>query len=127
MEEIVIKVDGKEYRVFVEEREDGKIMVHSENESYEVETKKDVLPAAMERLNSRHDPSEKEITAPLPGVVYSINIKKGQKLKIGQSMFTLMAMKMENDITSPRDCVVKEIKIKKNDSVGKGDVLAVID
>jgi len=127
MEELTVKVDGKEYKVFVEETEDGKIFVHSENEVYEVETKKDAIPSAIERLHGKSDSSEKDVTAPLPGVVYDIKIKKGDKLKSGQSMFTLMAMKMENDITSPRNCVVKEIKIKKGDSVNKGDVLAVID
>ena len=38
-----------------------------------------------------------------------------------------MAMKMENDITSPKDGKIKEIKVKKNDNVNKGDMLAVIE
>jgi len=36
-------------------------------------------------------------------------------------------MKMENDITTPKDGVVKEIKAKKDDNVNRGDVLAVIE
>ena len=40
---------------------------------------------------------------------------------------TLMAMKMENDVTSPKDGIVKELRVKKDNSVNKGDVLAVIE
>ena len=70
MEEIIVKVDGKEYKVFVEETEEGKILVHCGNDVYEVETKKDAEPSAIEKLKSKQASSEgkNEITAPLPGV-----------------------------------------------------------
>lgn len=128
MEELIVKVDGKDYKVFVEETEEGKILVHCSGDVYEVETKKDAEPTAVERLHKRHKTEEGklEITAPLPGIVYDIKVKEGANVKQGQSLFTLMAMKMENDITSPRDCVVKEVKVKKDESVNKGDVLAII-
>ena len=129
MEELVVKVDGKDYRVFVEETEEGKILVHCEGDVYEVETKKDVETSAIERLHKKQsvEEGEVEITAPLPGIVYEVKIKQGSDVKQGQSLFTLMAMKMENDITAPRDCILKEIKVKKNDNVNKGDVLAVME
>lgn len=126
MEELTVKVDGKEYKVFVEESEDGKMLVHSGNEVYEVETKKDIAPATIERLRNKNSDDVREIVAPLPGTVYAIKVKKGDKIKAGKSMFTLMAMKMENDVAAPRDCVVKEVKAKKGATVAKGDVLAVI-
>ena len=128
MEELVVKVDGREYKVFVEETEEGKILVHSGNDVYEVETKKDVEHSAIERLQRKSSASsDSEITAPLPGLIYDIKIKEGASAKQGQSLFTLMAMKMENDIAAPRDCVIKEIKVKKDDNVNKGDLLAVIE
>ena len=129
MEELVVKVDGKDYKVFVEETEEGKILVHCEGDVYEVETKKDVETSAIERLHKKQTSEEGkvEITAPLPGIIYDIKIKQGTNVKQGQSLFTLMAMKMENDITAPRDGVVKEIKVKKEDNVSRGDVLAIIE
>ena len=129
MEEIVVKVDGKEYKVLVEETEQGRILVHCEGEVYEVETKKDVELSAAERLHKKHaaDEGEAEITAPLPGIIYDIKIKQGSNVKQGQSLFTLMAMKMENDITAHKDGIVKELKVRKNDKVNKGDVLAVLE
>ena len=128
MEELTIKVDGKEYRVFIEEAGDGKILVHSGSEVYEVETKKDVEQSAIEHLHKKH--SEEggpiEIKAPLPGIIYDVKVKEGAHVKQGDGIFTMMAMKMENEITSPRDGTIKEIKVKKDESVNKGDVLAII-
>ena len=128
MEELVVKVDGKEYKVFVEETEQGKILVHCGGDVYEVETKKDAEPSVIERLQKKGTAEEGklEITSPLPGIVYEVKVKEGSDVKQGQSLFTLMAMKMENDITAPRDCIVKEIKVKKDDNVNRGDVLAII-
>ena len=129
MEELVVKVDGKEYKVVVEETEEGKILVHCGGDVYEVETKKDAEPSAIERLHKKQTTKEGklEITAPLPGIIYDIKVKEGAAVKQGQSLFTLMAMKMENDITAPRDGIVKEIKVKKDDNVNRGDVLAIIE
>ena len=129
MEELVVKVDGKEYKVFVEETEEGKILVHCGGDVYEVETKKDAEPSAIERIHKKQTTEEGtlEITAPLPGIIYNVKVKEGDNIKQGQSLFTLMAMKMENDITSPREGILKEIKVKKEDNVNRGDVLAIIE
>ena len=129
MEELVVKVDGKEYKVFVEETEQGKILVHCGSDIYEVETKRDAEPSAIERLHKKQavEKGRLEIIAHLPGIIYDIKAKEGSSVKQGQILFTLMAMKMENDITAPRDCIVKEIKVKKDDNVNKGDVLAIIE
>ena len=129
MEELVVKVDGKEYKVFVEETEEGKIIVHCGGDVYEVETKKDVETSAVERLHKKKivEEGKIEITAPLPGIIQNVKVRQGSNVKLGQSLFTLIAMKMENDVTSPRDGIVKEIKVKKNDNVDRGDVLAVLE
>ena len=128
MEEIVVKVDGKEYKVFVEETDEGKIFVHCGSDVYEVETKRDIHTSAIERLQKKESgKGGDEIVAPLPGVVYDVKVREGSSVKQGQSLFILMAMKMENDIVAPKDCKIKEIKVKKNDNVSRGDLLATIE
>src|SRR3989338_1243227 len=128
MEELTVKVDNKKSKVFVEETEDGKILVHCGNDVYEVEEKKDAVTSAIERLQKKTTEDDgSEIKAPLPGIIYDVKVKEGSEVKHGTSLFSLMAMKMENDITAPRDCKIKEIKVKKDDSVNRGDVLALIE
>ncbi len=129
MEDLKIKVDGKEYDVKVEETEDGKILVHCNGDVYEVEASQDKEAAIFNKIK-RHEFEEEGkavITAPLPGIIYEVKVKKGQKVKEGDSLIKLIAMKMENDITSPRSGTVKEIKVKKDDNVNKDEILVVIE
>lgn len=66
------------------------------------------------------------LKAPLPGVILSIDVKVGETVKVGQRLFVLEAMKMENNIDSDREGIVREIKIEKGDSVLEGDVIMTI-
>ena len=129
MEDITIKVDGKEYDVRVEETEDGKILVHCNGDVYEVETSHDKQASIFNRVKKEkiEESGKAVITAPLPGTIYEIKVKKGDKVKAGQSLIKLIAMKMENDITARRAGTVKEIKVKKDESVSKDDILMIID
>jgi len=129
MDDIKIKVDGKEYDVKVEETDDGKILVHCNGEVYEVESTQDKEAAIFNRVKKEkiEDSGKLVITAPLPGIIYEVKVKKGQKVKENQSLVKLIAMKMENDITAKRAGTVKEIKVKKNDKVNKDDILIIIE
>lgn len=53
--------------------------------------------------------------------------KNGKKVKKGDSLFVLQAMKMENIITSPIDGVIKQFNVEKGQAVKKGDLLAEIE
>jgi len=128
MEDITIKVDGKEYEVKVEETDDGKIIIRLNGDVYEIESTQEKEAAIFNRVEKHHieESGHAVVAAPLPGMVYEIKVKKGQKVKEGDSLVKLIAMKMENDITAPRSGTVSEIKVKKNDKVNKDDVLIII-
>ncbi len=66
------------------------------------------------------------LKSPLPGVILNIFVKEGETVKAGSHILMLEAMKMENNIDADRDGVVKEIRVKCNDSVMEGDVLVII-
>ncbi|WP_457616967.1 acetyl-CoA carboxylase biotin carboxyl carrier protein subunit [Lutibacter sp.] len=66
---------------------------------------------------------EKRIKAPMPGIILQINVKEGAKIKEGETLLILEAMKMENAITSPIDGTVKTISVSNGDTVEKGKLL----
>jgi len=64
-----------------------------------------------------------ELKAPMPGLVLDILVEAGQEVKKGDNLLVISAMKMENNIKSPVDAVVKEVKVDKNIAVNKNQVL----
>jgi biotin carboxyl carrier protein len=66
------------------------------------------------------------IAAPMPGKVSKVNVKVGDKVKKGDVLMLLEAMKMQNEIASPVDGIVKVVNISNDDNVKPGQVLAVL-
>ena len=60
------------------------------------------------------------LTAPMPGKVVSFAVKAGDKVKIGQALAVLDAMKMEHTIAAPMDGVVAELLYAPGDQVPEG-------
>lgn len=69
---------------------------------------------------------EKNVNAPMPGLILDILVTEGQEVKEGEQVLILSAMKMENIITAPSDGVVSVINIAKDDAVEKGQLLIEI-
>jgi biotin carboxyl carrier protein len=67
------------------------------------------------------------IKSPLPGAILDIYVKIGDKVKPGQHVLLLEAMKMENNIDADKEGVIKEIRVQRGDSVMEGDILVVIE
>jgi acetyl-CoA/propionyl-CoA carboxylase biotin carboxyl carrier protein len=67
------------------------------------------------------------VTAPMQGTIVQVLVEVGAQVEVGQAIMVLEAMKMENHISAERAGEVKEIRVSAGDSVGTGDVLAVIE
>ena len=65
----------------------------------------------------------KKLISPMPGLIKSINIKKGQLIKQGEELVIIEAMKMENILKSEKDCLVEDVLIKEGSSVSTDEVL----
>jgi acetyl-CoA/propionyl-CoA carboxylase biotin carboxyl carrier protein len=67
------------------------------------------------------------VTVPMQGTIVKVLVDVGAEVEIGQPVCVLEAMKMENNIAAEKSGTVKEIKVKPGDTVGAGDVVAVIE
>jgi len=63
------------------------------------------------------------ITAFIPGTIRKVFVKPGSKVKTGDKLLILDAMKMNNIIVAPMDSVVKEIHAKPGKTVAKNELL----
>jgi len=64
-----------------------------------------------------------KVNAPMPGTVLDVKVSVGQKVKNGETLLILEAMKMENEIASPADGTVASINVSKGTSVSTGDLM----
>ena len=78
-------------------------------------------PAAAPRANAE------QVTCPMPGTILRVCIQPGQKVKSGDLLFILEAMKMENELLSPCDGTVAQVHTAQGAMVKSGDLLAVIE
>ena len=66
---------------------------------------------------------EKIIKCPMPGLVVSVNISEGQKIEMGDKLFTVEAMKMENIIKSDISGKIKKIYCAEGDSLASDQIM----
>jgi biotin carboxyl carrier protein len=66
------------------------------------------------------------IKAPLPGTIITVLVKPGDKVTLGQKLLTMEAMKMENNVLSEKDGIVKTVNVKPGQAVAQNDVLVEI-
>jgi 3-methylcrotonyl-CoA carboxylase alpha subunit len=67
------------------------------------------------------------VTAPMPGLVISVNVKSGDKVKPGDVLVVVEAMKMEHSITASKVATVKSVACKSGERVEEGVELVEFD
>lgn len=67
------------------------------------------------------------LTAPMPGKVLRFLVEEGDEVKKGQGLVVMEAMKMENELKTPKDGVVKKISSAPGVAVDGGTLLLVIE
>ncbi len=72
-------------------------------------------------------PNPNEIKSYIPGTIVKINVSVGDKVKEGDSLLVLEAMKMQNQIAMPFSGKVKEICVKEGDKIPKNEIMVVIE
>ncbi len=93
---------------------------------------------APEDLRAEHSPTESprpvpsshkdigRVVAHMPGRIVAVKVKPSDRVKVGDPMFVILAMKMENTLVAPIDGIIIEVYVRSGGSVNKGDLLALI-
>ena len=114
-----IKIGEKVYEVELEEvnEKEGKI------EAAKPENIKEEKAEKPENKVTGQATGSVNVEAPMQGLVISVDVSLGQKVKAGETLILLEAMKMENPIVAPVDGTVEGIHISKGDTVETGALL----
>ncbi|MEM2102199.1 MAG: biotin/lipoyl-containing protein [Candidatus Bathyarchaeia archaeon] len=127
-----VKVDGKQYRIKFCRGEGEQFTVEVDDKSFvikpEVVAKKAVREETLQTLATKETvtkrPLEKgAIIASMPGRVVAVKVKKGDRVKAGDVVCILEAMKMENEVLAPKAGTVQEVNVAEGASVERGQVL----
>jgi len=113
-----ISIDGHKHAIEVRNLRRGKPSWH-----YSTEESEDIKVGTPTHKISG---GEGVIHPPMSGRVVSIKVKEGDSVKIGSPILVLEAMKMQNEVVSNTDGVVREIRVSEGDLVESKDVLVVI-
>ena len=109
-----VKVNGKVYEVELESVTEAQGTVKAD------------APAAAQPSAPATSGDGVKVLAPMQGKILSVKVSVGSQVKKGQVIAILEAMKMENEVVSTADGVVKEIKVSKDQTVNNQDVIAII-
>lgn len=114
MKKYKVKVNGKTYNVLLEavEEVNGNIAV----ENKEVKVEHPVTSSS----------EGKDVLSPIQGNVLNVLVKPGQKVKKGDVLLLIEAMKLENEVNAPCDCEVVEVLTEKGQTVTTNQVLVKI-
>jgi biotin carboxyl carrier protein len=143
-----ISIDGKLYKVDLVMVEKGVYSIIYRNKSYNVELIQgrepktytintlynsydvDIMDAEAKYLRGRkHEDLDDDsaISSPMPGKVVKILVKIGDKVKAGDTVIIISAMKMESEYKVKRDRVIKDILVKEGDTIDGHQPLIIIE
>ena len=124
---LLVVVDGRP-RVATVERDGATTRVWIDGTPVEVEVRTEA-EQLLERfgLDAGDAAADREIHAPMPGLVLRVLVAPGDAVEAGQGVAVLEAMKMENELTAPAAGTVAAIHCAAGDAVAKNDLLIEVD
>jgi len=90
-------------------------------------TLEDARRRMMNARGGREVSGKAQMRAMMPGRVLSVAVKVGDEVKANQGVLVIEAMKMENELKSPKAGKVVEVKVAAGQTVEKGELLIVIE
>jgi biotin carboxyl carrier protein len=79
------------------------------------------------RVRAADDHGPRKLTAPMPGKVVRLLLGPGAEVEAGAGVLVVEAMKMQNEVKSPKKGIVRKILVSEGSAVNAGDVLAIVE
>jgi biotin carboxyl carrier protein len=146
---VSVEIDGRAYELEAAEVEPNVFLLKHDNQIYQIFVSPIQNPVEPYLVNVGADNLEIKIIDPkrlrssagiggaadgvteiktaMPGKVVRILAEQGAEIKHGEGVLIVEAMKMQNEMKSPKDGIVKEIRVAEGATVNAGDILAVIE
>lgn len=101
---VVVAIDGREYPVEIHDRRQwrGRSATALEAEG------------------------RQQIAASMPGKIVRVLVAAGEAIKVGQGIVVVEAMKMQNEVRSPKSGMVERLLVKEGQAVNAGEILAIV-
>ena len=141
---VLVRLEGAEHRVDLQRVEGDTWSMLLGPASYELSLVEEregirVRQGGAEALVRLHDPTRdavdldgeadgpKQVTAIMPGRVARVLVEPGQEVQRAQGLLVVEAMKMENEIASPRAATVRTVRVVAGQDVETGAVLVELE
>jgi biotin carboxyl carrier protein len=83
--------------------------------------------ALQSRARAADDRGPRKLTAPMPGKVVRVLVREGDRVEAGAGVLVVEAMKMQNEIKSPKKGTIQKMLAAEGVAVNAGDVLAIVE
>jgi biotin carboxyl carrier protein len=121
----LLQVENKIFEASLLKNSSNTYEILVNNKSYSIDVLTALQDCAMKLIqqSDESDSKETKVKSPMPGLVLKINKKIGDQVASGETIMVLEAMKMENEIKSPRDGELVELFVKPGSAVEKNILL----
>ncbi len=118
-----ILLGGRSVEITVEDAASG-LQVRANGREYQVEV---IDPRSWRRGHGAGIELEgrQKLVAPMPGKIVRVLVAQGQQVGAGEGLLVIEAMKMQNEIRSPKSGVVEKLA-REGQTVNAGEVLAIV-
>jgi len=124
----LLKHHNRIYQIFVSpnEKSGAPVAVNVGDQNYEI---KIIDPKRLRGTGAvgAEATGASEIKTAMPGKVVRVLHEVGAEIKAGEGVIIVEAMKMQNEMKSPKDGVIKEIRFATGATVNAGDILVIIE
>jgi biotin carboxyl carrier protein len=125
---ITVYVDGEPFDVEVAAGDPDSVIVNGQTRR--VQMLRDVpstAPRARRAVPAPPTTVPGGVCASISGKVIGVAVATGQTVKVGDLLVTIEAMKLRNEILSPYEGTIKEVRVRSDDMAKTGDLLVVVE